>query len=101
MLQHPDGSAQSTGDNMMKTIVWVFSLFFAVISSVSAQHAPWEKTAGPPGLEVKVIYKANGIVYAGTATQGGYKSSDDGLSWVAANSGIERSEERRVGKEGR
>jgi photosystem II stability/assembly factor-like uncharacterized protein len=52
--------------------------------------APWEKTAGPPGLQVNVIYEANGVVYAGTETQGVYKSTDNGLSWTAANNGIER-----------
>jgi photosystem II stability/assembly factor-like uncharacterized protein len=52
-------------------------------------EAPWEKTAGPPGLKVNVIYETNNIVYAGTDTQGVYKSTDDGLSWVAANSGLE------------
>jgi len=52
--------------------------------------APWEKTAGPPGLETNVIFKANNIVYAGTETQGVYKSSDNGSNWVAANTGIER-----------
>jgi photosystem II stability/assembly factor-like uncharacterized protein len=52
--------------------------------------APWEKTGGPPGLTVTVIYKTNNIVYAGTDTQGIYKSTDDGLNWVAANNNIER-----------
>jgi len=52
--------------------------------------APWEKTGGPPGVTTNVIFKANNIVYAGTQTQGVYKSSDNGLSWVAANAGIER-----------
>ena len=52
--------------------------------------APWEKTAGPPGVTTNVIFKANNIVYAGTQTQGVYKSTDDGLNWVAANAGIER-----------
>lgn len=52
--------------------------------------APWEKTAGPPGLTVTVIYRANNVVYAGTDTQGVYKSTDNGLSWVPANTGIER-----------
>src|SRR5437868_14322103 len=32
--------------------------------------APWEKTGGPPGLTVNVIYKASNVVYAGTDTQG-------------------------------
>jgi photosystem II stability/assembly factor-like uncharacterized protein len=74
----------------MKNTISAFCLLFLVISSLSAQHAPWEKTAGPPGLTVKVIYKANNIVYAGTETQGVYKSTDDGLTWIAANNGIER-----------
>ena len=52
--------------------------------------APWEKTAGPPGIRTNVIFEANNIVYAGTETQGVYKSTDNGLSWVAANAGIER-----------
>jgi photosystem II stability/assembly factor-like uncharacterized protein len=52
--------------------------------------APWEKTAGPPGIQINVIFKANNIVYAGTEMQGVYKSTDNGLSWVPANAGIER-----------
>ena len=51
---------------------------------------PWEKTAGPPGIRTNVIFKANNIVYAGTETQGVYKSTDNGSNWVAANTGIER-----------
>ena len=77
----------SRGGRMRKNTAHIFCLFFLIISSLSAQNAPWEKTAGPPGLQVTVIYKANGIVYAGTPTQGVYKSTDDGISWVAANSG--------------
>src|SRR2546421_4586004 len=52
--------------------------------------APWDKTAGPPGITTNVIFEANNIVYAGTETQGVYKSTDNGSSWVAANAGIER-----------
>jgi photosystem II stability/assembly factor-like uncharacterized protein len=52
--------------------------------------APWEKTAGPPGVTTNVIFKANNIVYAGTEMQGVYKSTDNGLTWGPANAGIER-----------
>src|SRR5262245_21648187 len=52
--------------------------------------APWEKTAGPPGIQTNVIFEANNIVYAGTETQGVYKSTDNGLSWLPANASIER-----------
>jgi len=67
-----------------------FCLAFLAISSLSAQHAPFEKTAGPPGLTVTVIYKANNVVYAGTQIQGIYKSTDNGSNWIAANNGIDR-----------
>jgi hypothetical protein len=62
----------------------------AVDKSGNGATAPWEKTAGPPGLTVTVIYKANNVVYAGTDTQGIYKSTDDGLNWTAANNAIDR-----------
>jgi photosystem II stability/assembly factor-like uncharacterized protein len=76
--------------NLMKSTGCAFCILFVLLSSLSAQHAPWEKTGGPPGLTVTVIYKANNIVYAGTDTQGIYKSTDDGLNWAAANNGIDR-----------
>ena len=56
----------------------------------NGSKAPWEKTAGPPGIQTNVIFEANNIVYAGTEMQGVYKSTDNGLSWVPANAGIER-----------
>ncbi|HTL78352.1 MAG TPA: hypothetical protein VL136_03015 [Candidatus Babeliales bacterium] len=74
----------------MKNAVSAVCLLLAVVSSLSAQHAPFEKIAGPPGLTVTVIFKTNNIVYAGTDMQGVYKSSDNGLHWVPANTGIER-----------
>jgi photosystem II stability/assembly factor-like uncharacterized protein len=58
--------------------------------SPNGATAPWEKTAGPPGIQINVIFKANNIVYAGTEMQGVYKSTDNGSSWVPANVGIER-----------
>ena len=58
--------------------------------SPNGTAGPWDKTAGPPGLQTNVIFEANNIVYAGTETQGVYKSLDNGLHWVPANAGIER-----------
>lgn len=52
----------------------------------------WGKTAGPPGLQVNVIYKAGNVLYAGTATQGVHKSTDNGQNWFPANAGIERAQ---------
>ena len=76
--------------NLMKTTVCAFYLSFLFLRSLSAQQAPWEKTVGPPGITVNVIYKTNSIVYAGTETQGVFKSNDNGISWIPANTGIER-----------
>ena len=73
----------------MKRTVAVFSLCVVAVSLLSAQHAPWEKMAGPPGLDVSVIYKTNNVVFAGTESQGIYRSADNGTTWVAANAGIE------------
>jgi photosystem II stability/assembly factor-like uncharacterized protein len=72
--------------------VAVLFLLSANGKTAGAGEALWEKTAGPPGLQTTVIYKANSIVYAGTATQGVRKSTDDGISWVPANTGIELTE---------
>ena len=58
--------------------------------SATGPTAPWEKTGGPPGIVTNVIFKTNNIVYAGTETQGVYKSNDSGINWVPANIGIER-----------
>src|SRR5262245_30004230 len=58
--------------------------------SVSGAMSPWEKTAGPPGIQINVIFEANNVVYAGTQTQGVYKSTDNGSNWAPANTGIER-----------
>ena len=78
-------------------IVPILTLYKIPAAADAPQHksrdgatAPWEKTAGPPGLQTNVIFEANNIVYAGTETQGVYKSIDNGLSWVPANAGIER-----------
>ena len=52
--------------------------------------APCNKSAGPPGTTINVIFKANNIVYAGTDSLGVYRSTDNGVSWAAANTGIDR-----------
>jgi photosystem II stability/assembly factor-like uncharacterized protein len=52
--------------------------------------ADWEKVAGPPGVDVTVIYKGGDILYAGTEKLGVYRSTDNGTSWSPANVGIER-----------
>jgi photosystem II stability/assembly factor-like uncharacterized protein len=78
-------------------IVPILTLYKIPAAADAPQHksrdgatGPWEKTAGPPGLQTNVIFEANNIVYAGTETQGVYKSFDNGSHWLPANMGIER-----------
>jgi photosystem II stability/assembly factor-like uncharacterized protein len=84
---------EARGQNNWRAFAVAVAILFLLSANkqtARAGEAPWEKTAGPPGLTVNVIYKTNNIVYAGTDTQGVYKSIDNGLSWIAANKGIER-----------
>jgi len=66
------------------------SLTCLVPALAAAGSTSWEKMGGPPGVDVTVIYKTNNIVYAGTEKLGVFRSTDNGLSWTAANHGIER-----------
>ena len=60
----------------------------ALVLSVSA-NAQWSRTSGPEGISMNSLITVDGIIYAGTATDGIYASSDNGVSWIARNSGIE------------
>src|SRR5204862_1691556 len=85
-----------SGPGKLRVVVSV--LFFSIVAflpgsgsvRLACAQGVWEKTAGPPGLKVNVIYKANGFVYAGTEKFGLYRSADDGITWSAANAGLER-----------
>ncbi|MEO6130811.1 MAG: hypothetical protein ABIQ02_03110, partial [Saprospiraceae bacterium] len=51
--------------------------------------AQWAKTNGPPGIRATQFYESGNVLYVGTDAQGVYKSSDNGNTWVAANTGID------------
>lgn len=59
-------------------------LIFAQITTL----AQWTKTAGPPGITVNALYQSGNLLYAGTSAKGVFKSSDNGVTWSAANTGI-------------
>ncbi|MCI0388177.1 MAG: Ig-like domain-containing protein [Acidobacteria bacterium] len=48
----------------------------------------WAKTSGPEGARVNVIHRAGANVYIGTAGSGVQRSTDNGLSWTDASSGL-------------
>src|SRR5215218_4812776 len=71
--------------------VFLFAAVLASALSINAEGV-WEKTAGPPGIEVTVLYKANNFVFAGTEHHGVWRSGDGGATWAAANNGIARTQ---------
>ena len=75
---------------MLASLMLILPKTPTIAGAPTGAKAPWEKTAGPLGIQTNVIFEANNIVYAGTEMQGVYKSTDNGLNWVAANGGIER-----------
>jgi len=64
-------------------------LIFYVFVLSSALFAQWLRTSGPEGISMTSLTNLNGTIYAGTATDGLYASTDDGKSWFPLNSGIE------------
>jgi photosystem II stability/assembly factor-like uncharacterized protein len=67
-----------------KTICLI-ALFIILNKTV---HAQWQKTAGPAGMNVNTFYQRGDVLFAGTTPRGVFKSSDHGVTWVAANNGI-------------
>lgn len=88
------GSVKSRSRFSRAVLSWSFLLSLCAYSATLANQ--WQEMAGPPGLKVNVIYKANGFVYAGTDNFGLYRSADDGITWSAANAGLERAKVRDV-----
>jgi len=66
------------------------TLLIACISAASIEpvQAQWQKTAGPPGMSVKVFYQRGNILFAGTSGNGVFRSTNNGISWSASNTGI-------------
>ena len=69
----------------MKFLYMILLTF--IISTFSL--AQWERTTGPEGISIGTIVSFGDTVYAGTATDGLFASTDDGNTWYPLNSGIE------------
>jgi len=67
-------------------IICAAALFFCMLQTASAQ---WQKTAGPPGMNVNVFYQRGNALFTGTSPKGVFKSTNNGVTWTAANNGIE------------
>ncbi|HUR29907.1 MAG TPA: hypothetical protein VMZ69_00675 [Saprospiraceae bacterium] len=51
--------------------------------------AQWVKTNGPEGITVDALFETGGTLFCGTNSQGVYRSSDNGNTWVASTIGLE------------
>ncbi len=69
--------------------MWKFKIFTLVCLLSFSVNAQWNRTSGPEGISIESLAAINGKIYAGTATDGIYVSNDNGISWLAANTGIE------------
>lgn len=68
--------------------IFKLSLTLIFLSCLNA-YSQWVKTSGPPGMNVNAFYQKGSSLYAGTSSKGVFKSADHGVTWSAANSGIE------------
>ncbi len=63
-------------------------ILFTLSMSLTAS-AQWTRTNGPEGVAVSFLTNIDGTIYTGTEVNGVYISTDDGISWMARNTGIE------------
>jgi hypothetical protein len=70
---------------LLAKIIFTAAFFISLQQTVNAQ---WQKTAGPPGMSANVFYQRGNILFAGTSPNGVFKSTDNGVTWSAANAGI-------------
>ena len=62
----------------------VILLMFAAISA----NAQWVQSNGPGGNNIYSLYKNGSYMYAGTFSDGIMVSTNDGITWKFANSGL-------------
>ena len=67
---------------------WISLLLLICMCSRMVQ-AQWEKTSGPPGINVNAFFSSGSLLFAGTSSKGVMVSSDRGATWAAANKGME------------
>jgi hypothetical protein len=73
------------------------SLILLLLTSTCIANAQWTQTSGPGVGGINVVYQHDGIIEAGTDIEGVYQSSDGGTTWVASNTGIEKTSVRSLG----
>jgi len=74
----------------MKSFVLPFYLFVIILVGLlnCELTAQWVRMNGPYGWEFNNIISGNSTVLAGGPSHGAYRSTDNGMHWVEANSGL-------------
>jgi len=68
---------------MKKYILLLFAIF-----TLSIANAQWQQCNGPYGGTIKALFVNGTTIFAGTGSNGVYKSTDNGANWISADSGI-------------
>jgi hypothetical protein len=66
--------------------IYLFILVF--INTLNIANAQWQWTGGPPGGGMYCITVKDSIIFVGSMGNGVYKSTDDGITWTAASTGL-------------
>jgi len=80
--------------------VKTFIFFLSLLVLPVVAHAEWIRTSGPEGGDIHSLDLVDGLLFAGTDTDGIYASDDAGLSWAPMNSGMKFASVRRVVRKG-
>jgi photosystem II stability/assembly factor-like uncharacterized protein len=73
----------------MKTFMKTALTCFCIFMTSTNIFSQWERTNGPEGISIGSLLNVGGTLYAGTATDGVYASTNGGVNWFPSNSGIE------------
>jgi hypothetical protein len=67
------------------TIAWLIGLLCFCGGTLSAQ---WQQTGLPDSMAVTALGRKGSFLFAGTAWDGVYRSSDEGATWTSMNNGL-------------
>jgi len=74
----------------MSFSLFSFILLFVFLCPPPFLSAQWKQTNGPASAGISALLSSGGTIYAGTEIEGVFRSIDDGQSWTAENTGIEK-----------
>src|SRR5271157_3102336 len=72
---------------MKKNLKWLATIMTFFLVSYHTAHAQWVQANGPGGLNIMALCVSGATIFAGTR-DGVHRSTDNGASWTAANSGL-------------